>query len=106
MTTTIAPTVKDHEAVSFELVESASVNSFPDVIPSKSLVSQSKYEKQNDDFKNIFICHMIFYFFLCVSLVLHIFIDLGLGSFLKNKFIHFSGLGERTVLKKSPAFAR
>ena len=36
---------------------------------------------------NIFICQLIFYAFFCISLVLHIVVDLGLDSFVNNKFI-------------------
>ena len=52
MTATAAPTVKDQELVSFGLVESASVNSFADFIPSKLNQSQVTTEHENDDFKH------------------------------------------------------
>ena len=109
MTTTAAPTVKDQELLSFGLVESASVNSFADFIPSKlnenQLNTEQQTEKEKDDFNNSFICHLIFYTFLCVSIVLHILIDLGLGSFIKNKFVQLMELGKKTIFEKSPAFA-
>ena len=109
MTTTAAPTVKDQELLSFGLVESASVNSFADFIPSKLYKSPVKAEKQmekeKEDFKNLFICHLIFYTFLCVAIVLHILIDLGLGSFIKNKFVQLMELGKKNFFEKSPAFA-
>ena len=109
MTTTAAPTVKDQGLVSFGLVESASVNSFADFIPSKLNESQVKTEhqteKEKEDFKNSFICHLIFYTFLCVSIVLHILIDLGLGSFIKNKFFQFMALWKKNIFEKNPAFA-
>ena len=79
MTATAATTLKDKELVSFGLVESASVNSIADFIPSKSNESEVSPKKQKKDFANNFICHLIFYAFFCVSLVLHIFIDLGFG---------------------------
>tara|TARA_B100001250_G_scaffold413481_1_gene447774 strand:+ start:1891 stop:2244 length:354 start_codon:yes stop_codon:yes gene_type:complete len=109
MTTTAAPTVKNQDVVSFGLVESASVNSFADFIPSKfdeskeNNVHQNKYE--NEDFINLFICHMIFYSFLCLSIVLHILIDLGLGSFIKNKFVQLIELGRKTLFEKSSSYA-
>ena len=109
MTTTAAPTVKDQELVSFGLVESASVNSFADFVPSKlnesQVMTEHKMEKEKQDFSNSFICHLIFYMLLCVSIVLHILIDLGLGSFIKNKFVQLMELGKKTIFEKSPAFA-
>ena len=105
MTATASPTVKDHELVSFGLVESASVNSIADFVPSKLDESHVSTEKETDDFKNTFICHLIFYALFCVSLVLHILIDLGLGAFIGNKFAQLIRLGKKTAFDKSPAFA-
>ena len=105
MTATAAPTVKDQELVSLGLVESASVNSFADFIPSKLNESQVTKENEKDDFKNTFICHLIFYFVFCVALILHILIDLGLGSFIKNRFIQLIGLRKKTFFEKGPVFA-
>ena len=109
MTTTVAPKVKGQKLASFGLVESASVNSFADFIPSKSNESKENIEqeirKENQDFKNEFICHMIFYAFLCVSIVLHILIDLGFGSFIKTKFTQLMDTGKTTLFDKGPAFA-
>ena len=101
--TTGVTTVKDQDFVSFGLVESASVNSFADFVPSE--LNQNQVITKKEDFKNTFICHLIFYAFLCVSLVLHILIDLGLGSFIKNKFVQLISLGRKTVFEKRPAFA-
>ncbi len=103
MTATVAPIEKDQDFVSFGLVESASVNSITDFTP--SILNESKATAENGDFVNTFICHIIFYAFFCVSLFLHILIDLGLGSFLKNKFNQLIGLGKKTVFEKTPAFA-
>ena len=107
MTATAAPKVKDHELVSFGLVESASVNSFADFIPSD--LHQSKMDpekgKRTEDFVNTFICHLIFYFVFCFSLVLHILIDLGLGSFLKNNLVKLFGLRMKSVSENRPSFA-
>ena len=109
MTITAAPSVKDQELVSFGLVESASVNSFADFIPSNLADSQvanvPDTEKEKQDFINSFICHLLFYAVLCISIVLHILIDLGLGSFIKNQFVHLMELGNKTIFDKSPSFA-
>ncbi len=102
MTATAAPTVKDQELVSFGLVESASVNSINDFIPSK--LNESEVSSEKSDFINTFICHLIFYAIFCVSLVLHILIDLGLGSFIKNKFVQLIGPGRHTATPKNPIF--
>ena len=103
MTVTTAPKVKEQELSSYGLVESASVNSITDFIPFES--NQNKVKKEKEDFSNIFICHLIFYAVFCVSLVLYIFIDLGLGSFLKNKFVHLIGHRKKIIFDKTPAFA-
>ncbi len=105
MTVTAVPKEKNKELVSFGLVESASVNSIADFIPSEINESQLQKESRNDDFKDTFICHLIFYTFFCVALVLHILIDLGLGSFIKSKFVQLTGVRKKTDFKKRPAFA-
>ena len=109
MTATATQKIKEEELVSLGLIESASVNSFADFIPSKPDESPAKTEYQpekvKEDFKNSFICHLIFYTFLCVSIVLHILIDLGLGLFIKNKFVQLMELGKKNIFEKSPAFA-
>ena len=99
MTAIAAPTVKDKELRPFGLVESASVNSFADFVPA------NMNEKEKIDFINIFICHLIFYAVFCISLVLHILIDLGLGSFVKNKFLQLIEIAKNTLVEKNPAFA-
>ena len=105
MTAAAAPTVKDQELMPFGLVESAGVNAFADFVPSKLNETESKEEKEKNDFINIFICHLIFYSFFCVALVLHILIDLGLGSVLKKQFVQLKGVGKKTFFKESTAFA-
>ena len=109
MTTTAAPSVKDSEIVSFGLVESASVNSFADFIPSKlaegQLANDQDKDNKKDDFINSFICHLLFYTVLCISIVLHILIDLGLGFFIKKQFVHLTELGRKSIFFKSPSFA-
>ena len=105
MTANVSPTVKDQELASFGLVESASVNSFADFIPSKLNESPVDIEKKEDDFKNLFICHLIFYCFFCISLFMYILIDLGFGSFIKNKFFQLVGFGSKTFFDKRLVFA-
>ena len=105
MTTTAAPSVKEQELVSFGLVESASVNSFADFIPSKFNESKVSTDIENDDFSNVFICHLIFYAVFCITLVLHIFIDLGLGSFIGNQFVKLIGVEKKNVDEKKQVFA-
>ena len=105
MTVNAVPKVKNQDLASFGLVESASVNSFADFIPSKFNENQLDIEKKGQDFKHLFICHLIFYCFFCISLVLYIFIDLGLGSFIKNKFFQLVQIGGKTFFEKRPVFA-
>ncbi len=105
MTVTAASTVKEHELVPFGLVESASVNSFADLIPSKLNDKKVIAEKDTNDFINTFICHLIFYVVFCISLVLHILIDLGLGSFLKKTFTQVIEISKNNSVVKNPAFA-
>ena len=105
MTATAAPTVKDQELMPHGLVESASVNSFADFVSSNSNETEASKEKEVNDFINTFICHLIFYAVFCVSLVLHILIDLGLGSLVKNQFLHLIEIVKNTVVVKKPAFA-
>ena len=105
MTATAASTVKEQELVVSGLVESASVNSIADFIPSKFNESEVTLQKEKGDFINTFICHMIFYAVFCVSIVLHILIDLGLGSFVKKIFGQLIGVVKEAIFEKSPAFA-
>ncbi len=102
MTATAAPTVKDQELMPFGLVESASVNSFADFVPSNLNETEAK---EKNDFINIFVCHLIFYAVFCISIVLHILIDLGLGSFVKNKFLKLIEISKNIVVDKTPALA-
>tara|TARA_B100000700_G_scaffold305585_1_gene379750 strand:- start:9733 stop:10050 length:318 start_codon:yes stop_codon:yes gene_type:complete len=105
MTVTASPKVKDLKISSSGFVESASVNSITDFIPSN--LNESKVATKNDtnDFVNLFICHLIFYIVFCISLVLHILIDLGLGTFLKNKFEQLIFNSKEIVFDKRHAFA-
>ncbi len=105
MTVTAASRVKDQELMSFGLVETASVNSFADFVPSNLNETESNEEMENNDFINISICHLIFYSVFCISLVVHILIDLGLGSFVKNQFLYLFEIAKNNVVEKNPAFA-
>ena len=106
MTATAAPTVKDQELMPHGLVESASINSFADFVSSNlNERNSANKEKEVNDFINTFICHLIFYALFCISLVLHIFIDLGLGSFVKNKFLQLIEITKNILVEKNPAFA-
>ena len=102
MAGTAAPLLKDPELIPSGLVESASVNSFADFVPSNLQETESKEE---GDFINTFICHLIFYAVFCISLVLHILFDLGLWSLVKNQFLLLIGISKNTVVVKNPAFA-
>ena len=105
MTAAAAPTVKDQELMPFGLVESAGVNAFADFVPSKLNETESKEEKEKNDFINIFICHLIFYAVFFISLVLHILIDLGFGSFVKNQFLQLIKNPKNNFVENNPAFA-
>ena len=105
MTAAAAPTVKDQELMPFGLVESAGVNAFADFVPSKFNEPESNEVMEKNDFINIFICHLIFYVVFCISLVLHILIDLGFGSFVKNQFLQLIKNPKNNVFEKNPAFA-
>ncbi len=104
-TATTAPILKDQHLSSFGLVESASVNSINDFTSSKFNEGKFISHEGQEEFVNVFICHLIFYVVFCVSLVIHILFDLGLWSFVKNKFVQFRGLVKRSVIEKKPAFA-
>ena len=105
MTAIAAPTLKEQDIISPGLVESASVNSFADFVPSKMNENIIIDRKEKIDFVNTFICHLIFYALFCISLVLHILIDLGLGSFLKKTFIQLTEIVTNNFVEKKPSFA-
>ena len=104
MTATAATKVKDQK-FQHGLVESASVNSFADFVSSNLNETEANKEKEINDFINTFICHLIFYAVFCISLVLHILIDLGLGSLIKNQFLQLIEIAKNAVVIKNPAFA-
>ena len=103
MTVTNAPEVKNQELVSSGLLESASVNSITDFTLSKS--NECKIIEGKENFVHIFICHLVFYAVFCLAIVLHILIDLGLGSFIRTNFDHLVGFGKKIVFEQTPAFA-
>ncbi|WP_269613153.1 hypothetical protein [Prochlorococcus marinus] len=105
MTATADESVKEQELISFGFVESAGVNSIAEFVPSNLNVMETNEAKEKNDFINIFICHLIFYAVFCISLLMHILIDLGLGSFIKNKFIKFIEITKNIFVERSPAFA-
>ncbi len=102
MTATTAPEVKDQESMPLGLIELENVSSFLASVPSND--DETEVNRDND-FINIFICHMIFYSFFCISLVLHIVIDLGLGTFLNSRFLQLIAIARNNVVDKNPAFA-
>ena len=75
----------DQELAQFGWVESIATNSISDFKSPKIDVEEQTINEKEFDLIDTFICHMIFYVVFCYSLFLYIFIDLGLGSFLKNK---------------------
>ncbi len=105
MTATATPTVKDQDLISSGLVESASVNSFADFITSKPNENELIAEQEKNEFVNVFICHLIFYAVFCISIVMHILIDLGLGTFIKKTFSELVELAKNNFVEKNPAFA-
>ncbi len=105
MTAIAAPTVKDQELISHGLIESVSVNSSTDFVSPNLNETEKNKEKDVNDFINTFICHLVFYAVFCISLVLHILIDLGLGSLVKNQFLQLIEIVKNIFVVKTPAFA-
>tara|TARA_Y100001933_G_scaffold241052_1_gene267131 strand:+ start:74 stop:397 length:324 start_codon:yes stop_codon:yes gene_type:complete len=85
MTSTSALKNIDQELAQFGWVESIATNSISDFNSSKIDVEEKITNEKESDLLDKFICHLIFYVVFCYSLALHIIIDLGFGSFLKNK---------------------
>ena len=79
---TSAQKIRDQELAQFGWVESIATNSISDFKSPK--IEQRSNEKESD-LIDTFICHLIFYVVFCYSLFIYILIDLGFGSFLKNK---------------------
>ena len=85
MTSTSALKNIDQELAQFGWVESIATNSISDFNSFKIDVEENITNEKEPDLLDKFICHFIFYVVFCYSLVLHIIIDLGFGSFLENK---------------------
>ena len=98
-------TVKDQGSVQFELNDTETINSISDFNTIKLKESEDFYCNQKEDFLNTFICHLIFYAVFCISIVVHIFLDLGLGSFIKNKLIQLISIARRIGSNNIPDFA-
>ena len=79
----------DQEVAQFGWVESIANNSIIDFKSPKIDVEEQITNEKESDLIDTFICHLIFYVVFCYSLVLYIFIDLGFGSFLKDKVNSF-----------------
>ena len=105
MTTSTFLSEKNQEICSTKLVETTSENSIADFISSKVGEQDTKFARNKNDFINTFICHLIFYAVFCISLVLHILIDLGLGSLIKNQFLQLIEIAKNTVVVKNLSFA-
>ena len=82
---TLAQTVIDQEIAQFGWVESIATNSINDFKSPKSNIAVQTTDRKESDLIDKFLCHMIFYVIFCYSLLLYVVIDLGYGSFLKNK---------------------
>ena len=82
---TSALKIIDQELAQFGWVESIATNSISDFKSPKIDVEEQKTNEKESDLTDTFICHLIFYVVFCYSLFLYVFIDLGFGSFLKNK---------------------
>ena len=104
MTTISEAAVKNRDLIPNGLVGSDSINSITDFTHSKLNPSYLTTDDKND-FANTFICHLIFYAVLCVSLILYIVIDLGFGSFVKNQFLQLIKNPKNNFVEKNPAFA-
>ncbi|MBW3042179.1 hypothetical protein [Prochlorococcus marinus] len=101
--TSTASSVKDKELVPSGFGELSSVNSISHY--AESNFNESKVITEKEDFANIFICHIIFYAFFCVSLFFHILLDLGLGSYIKKTYFNLIGLDKKNIIENIPAFA-
>ena len=82
---TSALKIIDQELAQFGWVESIANNSICDFKSTKIDVEEQTTNEKEFDLIDTFICHLIFLVVYYYSLFLYIFIDLGFGSFLKNK---------------------
>ena len=93
--------VIDQELAQFGWVESIATNSISDFKSPKENFVEPRIEEEKSDLIDIFVCHVIFYIIFCYSLFLHIFVDLGLGSFLENKMNKLLNIQKKM---KTPSF--
>tara|TARA_Y100001968_G_scaffold291520_1_gene296029 strand:- start:1223 stop:1519 length:297 start_codon:yes stop_codon:yes gene_type:complete len=91
--------IVDQEIAQFGWVEAIATNSINDFKSSKANIEKTSTSKNESDFIDIFICHLIFYVFFCYSLFLYVFIDLGFGSFLEEKVNKWLG---QKIFRYSP----
>ena len=89
---TSAQKIIDLELAQFGWVGSIATNSISDFKSPKIDLEEQTTNEKEPDLIDTFICHLIFYVVFCYSLLLYVFIDLGFGSFLKNKVNTFSKL--------------
>ncbi len=82
---TSALTIIDQEQAQFGWVESRATNSISNFKSTTIEVEEQTNHEKHSDLIDIFICHLIFYVIFIYSLFLYLAIDLGVGSFLKNK---------------------
>ncbi len=82
---TSALKIIDQELAQFGWVESIATNSISDFKSTNIDVEEQTTNEKESDLIDSFICHLIFYVVFCYSLFIYILIDLGFGSFLKNK---------------------
>ena len=94
MTSTSALKNIDQELAQFGWVEAIATNSISDFNSSKIDVEEITHQKESN-LIDTFICHLIFYVVFCYSLFIYIFIDLGFGSFLRNKVKTFFKLQKK-----------
>ena len=84
---TSAQPIIDQELEQFGWMESIATNSIINFKSPSLNVVQKKPDERNSDYIDSFICHIIFCVIFCYSLFIYVVIDLGLGSFVKNKVI-------------------
>ena len=82
---TSAQKISAQELAELGWVELIATNSISDFKSPKIDVKEQTINEKESDLIDTFICHLIFYVVFCYSLFLYVFIDLGFGSFFKNK---------------------
>ena len=105
MTTSTILSVKNQQICSPKLVKTTSEHSIADFIPSKVDEQDTKFERNKNDFINTFIYHLIFYGIFCVSIVLHVLFDLGVGTFMRKIFTQLIELVRNNGFENNPSFA-